>query len=103
MKSLNIYSDYMSDSTVGSIKDNISEKPIENKTVLLKYLKNRRAIASIIGVPIDVISGETITDDGWLLFSDGEYEWSNDIVYYFENYNLKLPDDFINHVLKKQK
>ena len=31
--------------------------------------------------------------------SDGVYQWYEDEIYHFEKYNLKLNDDFIQHVL----
>ena len=33
--------------------------------------------------------------------NDGIYSWSNDLAYYVEKYNLRLPADFVNHVLNQ--
>ena len=46
---------------------------------------------------MDVIAGKRINSE-WVLHSDGVYEWTSDITYYYEKYNLILPQDFINHV-----
>jgi len=32
--------------------------------------------------------------------NDGKYTWRSDVIYYFEKYNLKLPDEFVKEVLK---
>ena len=102
MISLNIFSEYIKDSVVGSIKENISAVADANKAKVLKHLTSATAIASIAGTAKDVFTGETIGGE-WVLLSDGKYEWTSDIVYYYENYDLILPDDFIGHVLGKQK
>lgn len=33
--------------------------------------------------------------------SDGVYRWGESLAYYVDKYNLKLPDDFVSHVLSK--
>ncbi len=100
MKSLNIYSEYTKNSSVGSIKDNLSTKEINYKDEILSYLKSGRHVAAACGSAKDIFTGERLKDE-WILLSDGEYEWTSDLIYYVEKYNLMLPDDFIIHVLSK--
>ena len=40
-------------------------------------------------------------DDNYccVYYCDGEYEWNSAEIMYFEKYNLKLNDEFIQHVL----
>ena len=33
-------------------------------------------------------------------YTDGIWLWPGDLVYYVENYNLKLPDDFVGTMRK---
>lgn len=48
----------------------------------------------------DVVSGDVIYEP--LAFSeDGEYAWRSDVVYYFEKYNLTLPEEFIVTVINR--
>ncbi|MDR0840009.1 MAG: hypothetical protein LBN26_01290 [Christensenellaceae bacterium] len=32
-------------------------------------------------------------------YDDGTYAWRTDIIYYFDKYDLELPDAFVQHVL----
>ncbi len=97
MKFLNVYSEYIKNSSIGSIKENISIEADENKSKILKHLKNGKTIAAIAGIPKDVFTGERINGKSVLL-TDGIYEWSSDIIYYYEKYNLKLPTEFLKSI-----
>jgi len=98
MKSLNIYSEYIKNSTVGSIRANVSDAEDKNKSKVLNHLKSGKIIAAIVGTAKDVFTNEAINGE-WVLMTDGVYEWSSDIVYYYEKYNLLLPDEFVKHAI----
>jgi len=100
MRSLNVYSEHIKNSPLGSIKENISASPGAEKETILNYLKSGSVIAAISGVAKDVFTNEDIKGE-WFLMSDGVYEWSSDIIYYYEKYNLILLDEFIRYVLKQ--
>lgn len=72
---------------------------IPEKMKVLKYLKETPSVAVAPAVLRDVFTGERLNMDLYAK-SDGTYIWRSDIAYYFDKYNLKLPDEFINHVLK---
>ena len=75
---------------------------IDEKNRILKYLKSFEVCAYSTAYVFDVVSrNETVLDE--VIFTDGEYEWSSSWIYHFEKYNLKLNDDFIAHVLSKEK
>lgn len=73
---------------------------IPEKEIVLKYLEETPSVAAAPSILRDVFTGERLKMD---LFakSDGEYIWRSDIAYYFDKYNLKLPKEFIDHVLKQ--
>ena len=83
-----------------ALVESFSVIPIDNKQVILDYFKKISSFASSPSMAKDVITGESI--GGLNAYNDGFYYWHNDTVYHFEKYNLKLPDDFIKHVLSKQ-
>lgn len=83
-----------------SVSDFISNEEMENKTVILDYLRKGKVTAASPARIVDVISGERI-DVSLKMLEDDEYAWRSDLVYYFEKYNLKLSDDFIAHVMSK--
>lgn len=97
MKDLNVYSEHIKNSMVGSIKDNISRVPDVNKDKVLDYLKQGTIIAGCPGILRDVFTGERIPGC-WSVYTDGVYEWESDIIYYYETYNLRLPSDFMEYV-----
>lgn len=99
MISLNIYSENIKNSTVGSIRDNLVAD-LPDKETIVEHLKNGQVIAAYCGIARDIFTGEVIPGE-WVLQSDGKYKWSSAITYYVSQYNLKLPDDFIKHVLQK--
>lgn len=99
MKTLNVYSEYINDSSVGSIKENISNAKDDNKSKVLDHLKNGKILAAIVGTAKDVFTNDVINGE-WVLMTDGIYEWSSDIVYYYEKYNLILPTDFVNYAIE---
>ena len=86
------------DNNLPSIKDLIQSEPIKNKEIVLQYLKNGKKGAVAAGRAFDFISGETIPGE-LFCYSDGEYGWRSDTIYYFEKYNLKLDEAFIQHIV----
>ncbi len=99
MKTLNIYSEHINHSFVGSIKENVSNVEDKNKSKILNHLKNGEVIAAIVGTAKDVFTNEVINGE-WVLMTDGIYEWGSDIVYYYDKYNLILPTEFLNHAIE---
>ena len=47
----------------------------------------------------DIFTGDTISYENHVL-GDNEYVWSDELIYYVEKYNAKLPNEFVNHILK---
>ena len=88
------------DNSLLSIKELIQENPIEGKEQILKYLRNGKKGAYAPSKMIDVISGEVIPGE-LCCYSDGEYGWRSDTIYYFEKYNLKLEEEFIKSLKER--
>lgn len=84
-----------------SIFTAIREKAPDDKRKILAYLKNGKEIARAPGYLHDRINGESRLPNP-ACFTDGTYSWRSDLIYYYEKYNIELPKDFIEHVLKKQ-
>lgn len=74
-----------------------TESPIENKNKILTYLKNFDDCAFTSQPVYDMYTGKMVidADNGK---TDGVYTWYRSEIYYFEKYNLKLNDDFIQYV-----
>ena len=85
-----------------SIMNAIHGEPPKDKAKILRYLKNGEAGAMSPGYLYDRVNRETILRNP-VCYNDGKYAWRSDLIYYYEKYNVDLPEDFIKHVLKNSK
>lgn len=79
----------------GSIKENIIDEIDYDKTKLLEYLESFKHIASCPREAIDCLTGEIISPS-FRVFDDGEYCWSDFLIYHIKKYNIKLPAGLID-------
>jgi hypothetical protein len=88
------------DLSAEALKKQFMDNPISNKVEILKYMKSLSPSIFTSAPVIDVFTDEEVksADNG---YTDGEYTWYESEIYYFEKYNLKLNDDFIEYVLSK--
>jgi len=73
---------------------------IPQKESVVAYLKNG-AIEAAAGRAKDIITGERIPGE-WLSYTDGTYRWDTSLIYHFDRYNIKLPDEFIQHAISQK-
>lgn len=72
---------------------------LPQKAKILAYFKNHTSNAAhASSTIIDLVTNQD-TRLPKVAYNDGKYSWSSTLVYHFEKYNLKLDDDFIQHVL----
>lgn len=84
-----------------SIMDLLEEKPIDNKEKVLNYLRNPKYQSAVAaGYAKDIFTGQRIPGE-FCCCTDGKYGWRSDTIYYFDRYNMALPEEFIMHVLGK--
>lgn len=83
-----------------SIYDLISTNALSNKADVLAYLNSGKVTATAPGSATDVLSGKRIKGS-LKMYSDGEYAWRSDVIYYFDKYNLDLGNEFILHIISK--
>lgn len=99
MHTIGKYKEIYNDNNLPSIYENISETPIKRKKEILDHLKSGEISAVAPSYIKDIISGKAINQE-LMMINDGKYTWRSDVIYYFEKYNLKLPDEFVKEVLK---
>lgn len=83
-----------------SMTENFASESYPEKEAILSYLKSGSLDAIAGSCSIDVFTGESTGIPGSVR-SDGTYSWGGDLAYYVDKYNLRLPDEFVNHVLSK--
>ena len=82
-----------------SIKAFFSDGPYEGQDRIVQYLKSGTEDMVRFAVPKDVFTGEIIPVRN-VGMNDGEYTWFAPLAYYVEKYNLRLPEDFEQKILR---
>lgn len=100
MKPISSVREFSGENTDRPIRELISNYPIDKKEHILKYLKSFDPDSAAGMSLIDEITGEPV-GSGVNGYEDSEFFWDSREIYHFENYNLELNQDFIEHVLKK--
>jgi len=87
-----------------SLRDYISDTPHPHKTEILQYLKAQKHATGIVAATIKMDAIDGVSRIGSIQhYEDGVYYWGTEVIYYFNRYNLQLPDDFISRVLDADK
>ena len=83
-----------------SIKDSFSDAPIENADKIKQFILTGGFLdIGTTAESVDVLTGESTGLRGNIR-SDGYYSWPISLAYYIDRYNLRLPDDFVQHALE---
>lgn len=85
------------DESLPPLRELVSEKPDEKKSVILDYLRTHCILASP-GVVRDILDPES-TIGRRDLYSDGVYFWADYLPAYIQKYNISIPTDFREHIL----
>lgn len=83
----------------GSVKNFIAEKETYDKEKVIAYLKAQKRVAGCPKAAIDCVTGEEISPS-YSVYTDGEYDWCDFLIYHIEKYNVLLPQDFVEHIMK---
>ena len=76
-----------------------TEGDIQGKAKVVAYMKKWPPCCASPGIPKDAFTGERIPGQD-VAYTDGIFLWGIETIYYFEKYNLKLPDSFIARALQ---
>lgn len=97
------YTEYGSDNGV-SMKDFFNEKPYPGQDKIVDYLRhNGKPTCVQVRISSDRLTGERIPGEfSVTAMDDGEFSWWSDLAYHVEKYNMRLPKEFEDHVLKRK-
>ena len=74
------------------------------KEALLEYMTKREYVYGASSAKItDFVTGEKVYNKCRIIYQDEEFEWRPEEVYLLEKYDLKVSDEFIHHVMGKNK
>lgn len=82
-----------------ALRDDFNPDPSPFQSRILSYLDGGELVLASPSVAVDVITGERISQTNCIL-TDGEYSWSGSLGHYIRKYNLRLPEEFENKILK---
>ena len=81
-----------------SLRDAVREAPPSERERIANYLQAGNAFA-VTGMAVDDVLDPDRTNIAELMtMTDGEWEWPSDLLYYFEEYNVAIPEDFVGHM-----
>lgn len=83
-----------------SLLDNLNYKT-SRKDEIIEYLKNKNEFYDGVRCSTlkDLVKQENTHLPTYAYF-DGVYFWTDEDTYHFEKYDMRLNDEFVNHVLK---
>ena len=92
------YSYEHGDKTLPKLIDLVSETPDPHKEIILSYLETNCILASPGIITDEITPNETIGCGN--IYSDGFYMWDDALIGYVRKYNITLPKDFREYILK---
>lgn len=84
-----------------SMRDYISDSPYVGQGKIVYYLLHGKECGVFAKRAKDIFTGEPLPMES-VGMSDGEYIWYCTLAYYVKKYNLRLPREFENKILKKK-
>ena len=82
-----------------SMLEHLEKGSYPNQKKIVHYLRSGNVDMVSAEIPKDCFTGERIPGEK-LGMNDGEYVWWNTLAHYVEKYNLRLPKEFEEHILK---
>lgn len=85
-----------------SMRQRMEPSRYQGMDEIVQYLRNGGKETGISAKPsVDCFTGKRIPNGYSTFYNDGEYSWKDVLIYYIEQYNLRLPDEFVKHVHSK--
>jgi hypothetical protein len=79
-----------------SLKQSISSSQHPEKQKIINYLRSGICFIFSPGLVTDVLSESEEIISSLRILSDGTWAWPNCLIYYVDEYNVNLPDEFID-------
>jgi hypothetical protein len=76
-----------------AIKECVRKNKYEYQDDVVEYLKSGIPYAAIPEIQHDIFTQDRIPYES-VLYTDGNFKWTSDIIYYVEKYNLLLSKEF---------
>ncbi len=84
----------------GTVASNTLNEVTYDKNKVINYLLSKgKKIAGCPREAIDCFTKDVIAPS-FFIYSDEEYRWADFLVYHVKKYNIKLPQEFVNKVMR---
>ncbi|MBM79913.1 MAG: hypothetical protein CMJ78_04885 [Planctomycetaceae bacterium] len=80
---------------VAELIASIRASPSEDEDKILNYLREGKQLLAIPGVVVDLLSETEGIIGPPHVFTDGEWAWTSDVLYYIERYHISIPSEFL--------
>ena len=84
------------------MRENMTEDGYPHQKLISDYLRKGTIVLAQLSRNKDIFTGELI-DTEVLVMTDGEHYWCNQLAYYVDKYNLRLPREFEEFILAFEK
>lgn len=98
MEGIGYYSELKWHTDNGSLKANIQKEADYDKSIVMQYIESFKKSAICARDTVDPISKRMICHTTEF-YNDGEYEWSESLIYFIDKYNVKLPKGFVEKAI----
>lgn len=95
---IGIFRENYKDDKYPSIMDFIKDTEPSKKDEVIKYFDKSKISSVSTSYVYDEI-GKVQTSIPLVMKTDGEYAWRSDLEYYYNKYNIDLPQEFIKKVI----
>lgn len=79
----------------------VCKEQYKNQQAIVDYLKSGFIFGAYPEILYDAFSHKRIPYES-IIYTDGKYRWTSELIYYVENYNLILPDYFVERALSNK-
>jgi hypothetical protein len=81
------------------LREAVSASPHQDEPRIIDYLNQGVCVAASGGYAHDYLDLTAAVGLQMNLLTDGVWEWPSYLVYYVRKYHLRLPNEFINHMI----
>jgi hypothetical protein len=83
------------------LSESYTGRVISDRSKIAEYMNAGIPVFDIMEDVVDLIDGREWIRGGPSLLTDGEWLWRRDSIYYLRNYPLDIPDQFLDHVRRR--
>jgi hypothetical protein len=101
LKSFGFFQEMPDAEAIEFLRGHKADEPRPNEEKILRYLRNGRELMAMTGLGRDLLSDSQQIIGPLMVFTDGEWAWTSDLIYYVHKYHIDVDADFIRRMEEK--